>query len=59
MYNQPNNETLVIESTQYTAAVKIPGTIKRIFQLRLYKDLSLESLRFRRWCRGLCVLEKI
>ena len=48
MYGQPSNEKLIIESVQYTAAIEIPRTNGEIYQLRLYNNLGLESLRFGR-----------
>ena len=37
----------------------ITGAIKRTYQSRLYNELSLESLKFRRWFRKLCTFYKI
>ena len=59
--NQPNNKSLcqIIENVQYKAAVAIAGPIRRTSQAKLYKELGLEALKFRRWCRRLCMLYKV
>ena len=44
---------------QYNAALAITGAIKWTSQTKLYKELGLESLKFRRWFRQLCTLFKI
>ena len=49
----------IIESVQYKAALAITGAIKRMPQAKLYKELGLETLKFRWWCRRLCMLYKI
>ena len=61
IYDQPNKESLnqKIERIQYNAALVITGAIKRTYQSRLYNELSLESLKFRRWFRKLCTFYKI
>ena len=43
-----------IECMQYNAALAITGAIKGRYQTKLYKELRLESLKFRRWFRQLC-----
>ena len=45
LYHQPNNESMSIkqESVQYSAALFITVTIKRISTSKLYKELGLES----------------
>ena len=45
LYDQPDNESLCqkIESVQYIAALAITGTIKNIYQMKLYDELGLES----------------
>ena len=53
IYDQPNNDSFcdMIERVQYNAALAITDEIKRTSQLKLYKELSLESLkRFRQLC---------
>ena len=59
--DQTNNESLcqIIESVQYNAALAITGAIKGISQMKLYNELGLESLKFRRWFRKLCLFFKI
>ena len=44
---------------QYNAALAITGAIKGTSQLKIYNELGLESLKFRRWFRRLCVFYKI
>ena len=45
----------MIERVQYTAALAITGTIEETSQLKIYKELGLESQEFRRWFRHLCL----
>ena len=61
IYDQPNNESFCtkIERIQYNAALAITGAIRGTSQIKLYKELGLESLRFRRWFRQLCTFFKI
>ena len=61
IYDQPNNEIFrtKIERIQYNAALAITGAIRGTSQIKLYKELGLESLRFRRWFRRLCTFFKI
>ena len=56
LYDQPNNESLCqkIESVQYNAALTVAGAIKGISQMKLFNELGLKSLKFRRWFRKLC-----
>ena len=56
VYDQPNNESfcIKIEHIQYNAALAITVAIKGTSQTKLYKELGLESLKFRRWFRQLC-----
>ena len=44
---------------QYNGALAMTGAIKETSQQKIYNDLGLESLRFRRWFRGFCVFYKI
>ena len=57
IYDQPNNESFcnLIERVQYNAALAITGAIKGTSQLKIYNELGIESLKFRRWFRQLCV----
>ena len=61
IYDQPNNESFCtkIECIQYNATLVITGAIKGTSQTKLYKELGLESLKFRRWFRQLCTFFKI
>ena len=61
IYDQPNNESFCtkIEHIQYNAALAITGAIKGTSQTKLYKELGLEFLEFRRWFRWLCTFFKI
>ena len=57
IYDQPNKKHFcnITERVQYTAAIPSTGAIKGIS----YNELGLESLRFSRWFRRLCVFYKI
>ena len=61
IYDQPNNESFcnLIERIQYNAASAITGAIKGRSQLKIYNELGIESSKFRRWLRRLCVFYKI
>ena len=61
IYDQPDNENFCqkLESFQYNAALAITGAIKGTSQDKLYKELGLETLRFRRKFRRLCTLFRI
>ena len=61
IYDQPNYESFcnLIEKIQYNAALAITGAIKGTYQHKLYNELGIESLKFRRWFRRLCVFYKI
>ena len=61
VYDQPNNESFCtkIERILYNAVLAITGAIRGTSQIKLYKELGLESLRFRRWFRRLCTFSKI
>ena len=50
----------MIERVQYNAALAIiTGAIKGTSQLKLYKELGFESLKFKSWFRHLCFLYKL
>ena len=53
IYDQPNNESFCrkIERIQYNATLAITGAIRGTSQTKLYNELGLESLKFRRWFR--------
>ena len=61
IYDQPNNESFcnLIEKVQHNAALAITGAIKGTYQLKIYNELCIESLKFRRWFRHLRVFFKI
>ena len=61
LYDQPNNKSFgqKIGTVQYNAALAITGAIKVTFQIKLYDELGLECLEFRRWFRTLCLFYKI
>ena len=61
IYDQPNNESFcnLIERVQYNATSAITGVIKGTSHLKIYNELGIESLKFRRWFRRLCVFYKI
>ena len=48
-----------IDRIQYNAALAITGAIRGTSQIKLYKELGLEYLRFRRWFRRLGTFFKI
>ena len=58
LYDQPNNKSFSqkIETVQYNAALAITGAIKGTSQIKVYNELGLESLEFRRSFRKLFVL---
>ena len=60
-YDQPTNESFCtkIERIQYNATRVITGAIRRTSQIKLYKELGLESFRFIRGFRRLCTFFKI
>ena len=61
IYDQPNNKSFCskIEPIQYNAALAITGSIRGTSQTKLYNELGLESVKFRRWFRQLCTFFKI
>ena len=61
VFDQPTNDSFVkkLESVQYNAALAITGAIKGTSQVKLYKELGLESLKLRRKLRRLCTFYKI
>ena len=60
IYDQPNNDSFcnMIERVQYNAALTITGVIKGTSQLKIYKELGFEFLKFRRLFRHLCLFYK-
>ena len=61
LYDQLNNKSFCqkIETVQYNAALAITGAIKGTSQIKLYNELGLESLEFRRLFRKLCLFYKM
>ena len=61
IYDRPHNENFCnnIEMFQYNAALAVTGATKRTSKLKIYEELCLESLKFRRWLHRLCVVYKI
>ena len=61
VYDQPNNDIFcqIIEIMQYNAALAVTGAIKGIFRCKIYKELGLETLKFRQWFRILYTLLNI
>ena len=55
MYDKPNNETVInkIDKAQYDAALGITGAIRGTSQEKLYIELGIESVKFRRLFRKL------
>ena len=56
LYHQPTNDSFCkkLETVRYNAALAITGAIKGTSQVKLYKELGLESLKLRRKLRRLC-----
>ena len=61
IYDQPQYEYFCdkLETVQYKAALEINGAIQRTSRDKLYQDLSLESLKSRRWYKCLSCMFKI
>ena len=61
IYDQFHSESFYnnLEKLQYIAALAITGAIKGISELKIYEELGLESLKFRRWMGRLCAFYKI
>ena len=61
LHDPPNNKILCqkIQTIPRSAALAIIGTIKATSQIKLYNELGLESLEFRRWFTKLCLFFKI
>ena len=56
VFDQPTNDSFCkkLESAQYNAVLAITRAIKGTSQVKLYKELGLESLKLRRKLRRLC-----
>ena len=61
VYDKPNNETFInnIEKAQYDATLAITVAIRGTCREKLYAELVLRSLKFRRWFRKLASFYKI
>ena len=61
IYDQPNNKSFSnkIGRVQYNAAHAITGAIRGTSQTKLFNELGLESLKFRRSMIRLCMFYKI
>ena len=59
MINQTMKVYAKIGSVKYNTALTITSAIKGTSQMKLYYKLDLESLKFRRWFRKLCLFLKI
>ena len=61
VHDKPNNETFInkIEKAKYDGALAITGAIRGTSREKLYDELGLESLKFRRWSRKLACFYKI
>ena len=61
IYDKPNNKRFCqkLKSKQYNAALAITGPIRDTSQTKIYKELGLESLKFRRYFRRFWTFFKI
>ena len=61
IYDQPPNESFCnnLDELQYNAVLAITGAIKGTSKLKIYEELGLESLKFRRWMHHLWVFIKL
>ena len=61
IYHQPKNESFrqKLDSYQHNADLAITEAIGGTSQTKMYKELVLESLKFRRYFRRLCTFFKI
>ena len=48
-----------LESVHYKAALEITGVIQCTSRNKIYGEVGIESLKARRWCRGLSCMFKI
>ena len=57
IYDRAFNESFQnkVESVQYNATLTITGAIRGSSRQKLYQELSLESLKSRRWYQKLCL----
>ena len=59
--DQANSESFCnkTERVQYNAALAITGAIRGTSKTKLHNELGLESFKFCRWMRRLCMFYKI
>ena len=57
--NQKMSFCKKIESVQYNAALAIKGEIQGTSRKKLYIELGLETLKYRRWLKRLCCFYKV
>ena len=48
-----------LESLQYSAAIAMTGAIRGTTSEKHFQELGLETLKFRRWLRNLCLFYKL
>ena len=60
VFDQSENESFSkkVDSVQYNAALAITGAIQGTYREKVYNELGLENLKFRRWLRKLCCFYK-
>ena len=60
VYEKPNNKTFInkTEEAQYDAPLAITGAIRVTSREKLYAEIGIESLKFRRWFRKLVCFYK-
>ena len=49
----------IFERVQYNATLAVTRAVRKTSLLKIYKELDLESLKFRRWLRSLCSFCKL
>ena len=61
IYCQLNNEIFYnrIEKMQYNASLAITSAIRKTSQTKIYRELGVAFLKFRRWLRRHCMFYKI
>ena len=61
LYDQAFNNSFKekLESFQYNTYLALTGAIRGTSKEKIYQELGLESLRYRRWYRKLCLFYKI
>ena len=61
LYDQAFNNLFKekLESNQYIVCLALAGAIRGTSKVKIYRKLGLESIRDCRWCRKLCLFEKV